>query len=138
MLYVEQDRASPYWGLMVMEYLPDGGFQDEFLSDNVSKEDMAAMGSLLGKLHMLPTTEVMQGAELARELLLGHGMDQGVVEELYQSRGGYIVFLLLWWKHLFPQWMAKDSPLNHPLPPAYVHRFLSIILSVGRCHNIRK
>ena len=29
-LYVEQDKSSPYWGLMVMEALQDGGFGEPF------------------------------------------------------------------------------------------------------------
>ena len=132
MLYVEQDREGEYWGLMVMEELPDGGFANEFDSSNVTQMDMSAMGSLLGKIHMLPTKEVSGAACLAKTLLLEHGMDQQVVEELYQSRGGYFIFLILWWKKLFPEWMAKNSPINHPLPPAYVERFLNIIIRVGR------
>ena len=131
-LYLEQDKSSPYWGLMVMEELPDGGFSDEFTSSNVTKEDMAALGFLLGKLHTLPTTEAGKAADLAKTLLMEQGMEQGVVEELQQSAGGYLIFLIYWWKTLFPLWMAKNSPTNHPLPMAYVDRFLNIILKVGR------
>ena len=101
MLYVEQNRGGQYWGLMVMEELSDGGFTEEFNSNNVTKKDMVSLGSLVGKMHKLPTNLVSAAASLARVRLLEHGMDKQVVEELSQDRGGYIVFLILWWNKYF-------------------------------------
>jgi len=132
MLYVEQGRGGQYWGLMVMEELTDGGFAEEFDSKNVTKKDMASLGFLLGKMHKLPTNLVSSAASLARTRLLECGMDKEVVEELYQDRGGYIVFLILWWNKLFPDWLATNSPIIHPLPSSYVERFHKIILRAGR------
>ena len=133
MFCVVEEKADKNWGLMIMEELPDGGFEEDFTSSNVTHDDMRAMGYLFGKIHLLPTNEFSKASDLAKKVVLEEGIvDKEVVEELYQTRGGYIIFLILWWKKYFPAWMAKNSPQNHPLPAAYVERFLNIILKVGR------
>ena len=48
MLYVEQNRSGQYWGLMVMEELSDGGFTEEFNSNNVTMKDMVYQGIVRG------------------------------------------------------------------------------------------
>ena len=134
--FLETNKSSHYWGLVIMEYLPDGGFDEEFNNYNVNKDDMAEIGSLLGQLHTLPTTEVVQAASLARNLVLEQDMEQKLVEELYTSRGGFPFFLILWWKKWLPDWMAKYAPQNHPLPQSNVDRFLNLIVKVSRMKTL--
>ena len=97
---------------------------------------MNAMGFLLGKLHSLPIDEVEEAAELVRNLVLEHGMEKHEVDELYQSRGGYVIFIIYWWKTLFPLWMTDYSLQNHPLPQTYTDRFLNIVHKVRRIKPI--
>ena len=117
--------------MMVMEELTEGGYPEEFNSDNVDNADMVAVGQLLAKLHKLPTTTSSKAALLARKLLLETGMEQAVVDELYCSRGGYILFLIYWWNTAFPDWMSRHSPTNYPLPYLFRERFLNLVLSIG-------
>ena len=118
--------------MMVMEELTQGGYPEEFNSENVDNTDMVAMGQLLAKIHKLPTTTSSKAAMLARQLVLEQGMDEGVVEELYHSRGGYILFLIYWWNTAFPDWMSRHSPTNYPLPQLFRDRFLHLVMRIGR------
>ena len=67
MFHVVEDRTDINWGLMIMEELPDGGFEEDFSSSDVTSDDMRAIGFLFGKIHLLPTNEVRKAAELTKK-----------------------------------------------------------------------
>jgi len=133
--YVETNMLSPYWGLMVMEEIPGGDFSQDFNSNNLKEADLEAVGILLGQLHQQPTEQVEQHAQLARELVMKHcsvEKYQIQVEDLYQERGGYILYMIYWWMSAFPTEMSLNSTANYPLPQTYTSRLLACILRLAR------
>ena len=132
-LYVEPDRTSSYWGLMVMEELPEGGFSGEFCQQDMTEEFTKMLGELLGCLHRLPVNEVTKSAMLVKNLVKENLNDDLIcTEKLYDIHGGHGLFLIYWWMNFFPQWVKQNRPENYPLPKEYCERFLKMILKVLR------
>ena len=101
--------------------------------DELAEQESRIIISPYLTISRLPTHVVSHAAELARKLVQGQGFfQQDVIEELYQSRGGFSLFWLHWWTRWFPDWMAENTPDNHHLPQSYHNRLINLLLRLSK------
>ena len=128
---------SPRPGIIVMEAVLGGKFEDNFGPDGLSGDDARTLGELLRDLHRLNTRSVEMAARKTRQLLEANMERCGVTEEnlehIWKTRGGYGMLLLWWWGVAFPDWLKKHHPSHFPLlSEEYNLRVMALIKRVLR------
>ena len=91
---------------MIMEATCDEGFDQDFGGSGLATEEVQAIGSLLGRLHLLDTRVVESAANAARKLVERNveqcGMSRVELDQLWRERGGFARLILWWWMSPFP------------------------------------
>jgi len=124
---------SPRSGIIVMEAVLGGRFEEDFGPNGLSETDAKTVGELLRYLHKLDTSSVELAAQKTKELVKANMEKCSVTEEdlecIWKTRGGYGMLLLWWWGVAFPNWLKKHHPDHFPLRKEYSSRVMALIRS---------
>ena len=117
---------------MIMEAACDGGFDQDFGGSGLATEEVKAIGSLLGRLHLLDTRVVESAANAARELVERNfeqcGVSRVELDQLWRERGGFAMLTLWWWTVAFPKYLALRNSSLLSMAPEYNKRVRSLLI----------
>jgi len=130
-----QVLPSPAPGVILIEAVHDGSFEDDFGDLGLSASQVESLGKLVAGLHLLDTKAVDVAATNARSLVEENLQECSVteedVEEIWQQRGGYGMLLLWWWGRAFPRWCSRQDPI-HKVESDYKARVTDLIMAAFR------
>merc|ERR1719500_971429 len=117
---------------MIMEAACDGGFNQDFGESGLATEEVQAIGSLLGGLHLLDTRVVESAAKAARELVERSfeqcGVSRVELELLWRERGGFAMLTLWWWTVAFPKYLGLRNSSLLSMAPEYNTRVRNLLI----------